>query len=332
MTWAKETPGAITGKLVDPDNRVVVTGVDGINVMLKNTTTGTIVASKITDGGYFMKDVPTGIYDVDIPIPCCTYARYQQKGLLIKPGETLHLDFHVGWGISIGTIGDDPIQLAADMRAKTKNPNAPAPRTADGKPDLSGVWTMMTDPTANRPPLPMQPWAAEMLQKLQQINKYNAGTFCMPQAAIPTLSGRHYKFIQTPKIIVQLTEYMTPGHRQIFMEGRKHPDLNEWNPAWYGHSIGYWEGDTLVVDTIGYNEVTPGFGVHSEKLHTIERYRRTHYGTLDIEVTADDSAAWTAPYHLRYAAGLAEGEEILEFVCAEDNELLHTESPWRGRP
>lgn len=330
---AQGAPGSIAGTLIDPDNKAVITGVDSVNVILRNTATGATFSGRIaSDGGYVISGLPAGVYDVEIPIPCCTYAPYEQKGISIQADTALQMDFHVGWGLSLGTIADDPIQLAADMRAKTKNPTAPLPRTAEGRPDLSGVWTMMSDPAKNRPPVPMKPWAAEMLQKLQQINKYNPSTFCLPQAAIPTLSGRHYKFIQTPKVIIQLTEYMTPGHRQIFMDGRSHPNPNEWNPAWYGHSIGRWEGDTLVVDTIGYNEITPGFGVHSEKLHTVERYRRTHYGMLEVEVTADDSEAWTAPYRLQYTAGLAEDEEVLEFVCAEDNELLRSENPWKGRP
>jgi len=73
-------------------------------------------------------------------------------------------------------------------------------------------------------------------------------------------------------VIVHITEFTTPGYRQIFIDGRPHP--KDWNPSWMGHSTGKWDGDTLVVDTVGFNEITPGFGIHTEKLHVVERFQR----------------------------------------------------------
>jgi hypothetical protein len=143
-----------------------------------------------------------------------------------------------------------------------------------------------------------------------------------------------FKFIESPTVIVQMSEFMTPGWRQIFMDGRPHPTADEWNPAWHGHSIGRWDGDTLVIDTVGYNEITPGFGVHSEKLHTIERIRRVDMTHLEIEITAEDPDAWTAPWTTTWKAELAPDHELLEFVCPENNKDMQNFGGlgWKGRP
>jgi hypothetical protein len=332
----QDASGSFTGTLIDP-NRNVVTGLDGVSVILKNTATGASAEVPVAhDGSFTLKGLAPGTYDVSVPIPCCMYATYYQKSVVIAAGQTLQTELHVGWGMNLGTIGDDPVQLSADMRMKTKHPEARAPRSADGHPDLSGVWANVADVNAYRGLPPMRPWAADMEQKLLgQINEQqrNAGAYCLPQFATPSVGPFPYKFVQTPKEIVQIMEFMTPNARQIFLDGRAHPDAEHWNPAWYGHSVGHWEGDTLVVDTVGFNEVTPGpgFAIHSERLHVVERYRRINYGTMELEVTADDADAWTGPYTRKYTAGLAEGDEIQEFVCVENNKLIGPVG-WKGRP
>ncbi len=151
----------------------------------------------------------------------------------------------------------------------------------------------------------------------------------MPVATFP------YKIIQSRDALVSLTETFSPGWRQVFLDGRPHPPMNEWNPAWHGHSVGRWEGDTLVIDTVGFNEITPGFGVHSEKLHVIERWRRPDRGRLEIEITATDPEAWTGEFKFSFASGLVPNQEVLEYVCAENNpDILRvgSERGWRGRP
>jgi hypothetical protein len=111
------------------------------------------------------------------------------------------------------------------------------------------------------------------------------------------------------------------------IEGR----INEWNPARYGHSIGRWEQDTLVIDSVGFNEITPGYSIHSEQLHVVERITRPAKDKLVIEITAEDPEAWTAPYHALIEAGLVTGDEIHEWVCAENNRSDHFGNLWRGR-
>jgi hypothetical protein len=106
------------------------------------------------------------------------------------------------------------------------------------------------------------------------------------------------------------------------MDGRKHPP--DPLPTWWGHSIGHWEGDTLVIDTVGYNDTfwfdsrgTP----HTEQLHTIERWTRINYGTLVNELTLEDPGTFSRPVHLKFTAtALPPNQDLLEFVCTENNQ------------
>jgi hypothetical protein len=151
---------------------------------------------------------------------------------------------------------------------------------------------------------------------------------------VPFLAPFPWKLVQTPTLMVHLIEFFTPGFRQIFMDGRPHPAPEEWNPSWHGHSVGRWDGDTLVIDTVGYNEITPGFGIHTEKLHTVERIRRPDITTLEITITAEDPDAYTGPWTATIHASLAPDHEILEFVCSENNKdaVNFGGLGWKGRP
>jgi hypothetical protein len=209
---------------------------------------------------------------------------------------------------------------------------------ADGKPDISGVWSFVRRAAGTGgpfgPPIQMKPWAAEIQKQLRDLGvDPNAAAYCLPQSAIPTTLTYPQKFVQTASVIVQLTDFYTPGYRQIFLDGRGHPEY--WNPSWLGHSVGTWDGDTLVIETVGFNEITPfGFGIHSEQLRVVERIRRPDYGRLEIEIYAEDPEAWEAPYTTTLEAALLPDEEILEWVCPENNtDPLHFGGlGWRGRP
>jgi len=123
-----------------------------------------------------------------------------------------------------------------------------------------------------------------------------------------------YKVVQTPSLLVQLTED-DAHYRQVFLDGRSHPiDLN---PTWKGHSTGTWDGDVLVIDSVGFNDKTwlPGFLPHTERLHVIERYQRPDLGHLEIEVTYDDPGALTTPLRVKHIWELVPGEELQEWVC-----------------
>jgi hypothetical protein len=207
-----------------------------------------------------------------------------------------------------------------EFRERAAVPAGSTPRTSQGKPDLSGIWINVYNPDTAPPPL--QPWAAEVLrQRMENNSKDYPGAFCLPANAAPITRAFPYKFVQTPSLMVVITESDTPGVRQIFLDGRAHPA--DPNPTWQGHSIGRWEGDTLVIDTTGYNDKSwlSLSGIpHTEKLHTVERIRRPDYGHIEVEITMEDPAAFTGPWKRTFTATLAPpDEEIMEFICTENN-------------
>lgn len=331
---ALEAPGSIKGRLLN-DEGDVISGLEA-TVSMKNVATGTVATAPVSrEGTFSVSGLAPGTYDLILPIPCCLYSSFEKKGVAVGAGMSLELDLPIAIGINLGTIGDDPGMLSNDMRKRAGDVSGPTPRMPDGKPDLSGVWyTVPATRSQMAAKPPMKAWAAEMNSQLDKINTQMSGAFCLPSSATPTTVGFPYKFVQTPTLMVHLIEFDTPGYRQIFLDGRPHPPANEWNPAWMGHSVGHWEGDTLVIDTVGFNEVTPGFGVHTEKLHVVERIRRPERGRLEIEITATDSDAWTGEWKRNLVAGLVPNDEILEFVCAENNvDPLHFGGlGWKGRP
>ena len=213
--------------------------------------------------------------------------------------------------------------LAALVHLQSKS-TAPAPKTADGRPDLSGLWgpdrTFMWNLASGLTPggeLPLQPWALKASQ--ERMSKDDPALACMPMG-IPRQSPYPWKIIQTPKEIVFLYEGSTHSYRQIFMDGRGHPaDLDA---TWMGDSTGKWDGDTLVVDTIGFNDkswLDEAAHPHTDKLHTIERFRRRDFGHMDVDVTIDDPGAYTKPFTIHGHAPLLENAEIMEYLCNENN-------------
>jgi hypothetical protein len=141
---------------------------------------------------------------------------------------------------------------------------------------------------------------------------------CLP-TGVTTSAGRG-KFVQTPVLLVILAEF--PGDtRQVFLDGRPHP--NQMEPTWIGHSIGQWEGDTLVVDTAGFNDKS-WLGLisnpypHTEMLHVVERYRRPDLGHLELEMTVEDPGALKKPWIVKRTAILDPTDEIMENICSEN--------------
>jgi hypothetical protein len=196
-------------------------------------------------------------------------------------------------------------------------PSGPAPHIPDGTADLSGVWVLSG--STNLPGEPSyQPWA----QKLYEERKANKGkddpsAYCLPNGLV-RVTPFPYKIVQTPKMVVLLSEGNTHSYRRFFLDGRGHPkDVND-DPSWTGDSTGKWEQDTLVVDTVGANDKTwldPTGKPHSEALHVTERYRRPDLGHLEIQYTLDDPKAFTKPYTFRRVFTLAPAWELQEYVC-----------------
>jgi hypothetical protein len=308
--------GAIRGTITDPDGGVVKDAI----VQAKDSATGAVIRATSSARGDYTVKLPPGTYDLAVPMPCCQWGSFAQTNIALRAGESRHLDVHLPWGANLGALGDDPILLSNEMRNRAALPVGRTPRTREGKPDLSGMWINVYNP--DTPPPPLQPWAAELhRQRMENNSKDYPGAYCLPANASPITRAFPYRFVQTPTRMVVLHESDTPGVRQIFLDGRTHPP--DWSPTWGGHSIGRWERDTLVIDSTGYNDKSwlSLSGIpHTEKLHTVERIRRPDYGHLEIEITMDDTGAFTVPWKRTFTATLAPpGEEISEFICNENN-------------
>jgi hypothetical protein len=207
------------------------------------------------------------------------------------------------------------------------NLSAPAPKTADGKPDLSGIWSPDTSRLFNiasglKPgEVPFQPWAEELFKSRADgaRGKDDPAAYCIP--GMPKLNTIPYPFktIQTPGLFLILYEGFTV-YRQIFTDGRALP--KDPQPAWLGYSVGRWDGDTLVVDTIGINEKTwldNDGRPHSDALHLTERFRRKDFGHMDIQITIDDPKVYTKPWTITESPRLLPDTELLEYICSENN-------------
>lgn len=207
------------------------------------------------------------------------------------------------------------------------NLSAPTPRGPDGKPVLNGIWQMngkyLQDIAADMKPgeVPYQPWAEQLFNSRRNGagGRTDPAAKCIP--GMPKLDALPYPFkiIESPGMVMMLFEGFTT-FRQIFTDGRELP--KDPNPAWFGYSVGKWEGDDFVVNTIGINETTwldNAGRPHSDALHLIERFRRRDFGHMDIELTIDDPKAYTKPWTVKEDLRLIPDTELLEYVCNENN-------------
>jgi hypothetical protein len=233
------------------------------------------------------------------------------------------------------------------------NLSARVPRLSNGKPDLSGVWQVEPpapgemerkvgdlgtfvvpgdDPREFSPYFfniladfkrgeePIRPEAAAVLRKRGERHGIDApGTRCLPMG-IPeaTTIAVPFKIIHTPGLMAILYE-VDNTHRQIYTDGRKLPA--DFQPAWLGYSAGKWEGDTLLVETAGFNDQgwLDAFGhPQSEALRIQERFRRRDFGHMEIQITIDDPKTYTKPFTIKVNQLLIPDSDILETFCTEN--------------
>ncbi len=234
------------------------------------------------------------------------------------------------------------------------NLNAPTPRTADGKPDLSGIWDVSPrrEKPGSAPPgqpplavfadigvnmtggLPFQPWAAELSKKRVANQRLdNPDALCLPQGPLQYhLDPQPRQIYQMPgrTLIVFESNY---GLRTIYTDGRPLPPLGMPQPYWHGYSIGHWEGDTFVVESNNFRGVEGGNpsdgwfdqmgSPFTDQLRLTERFRRVNFGNLQIDVTIDDPKAYTKPFTVRVEQQIvADGWEMTEFICHENQKFL----------
>ncbi|MEP7310192.1 MAG: hypothetical protein ABJA98_32195 [Acidobacteriota bacterium] len=205
----------------------------------------------------------------------------------------------------------------------TPHLTAPAPRMSDGTPDLSGIWRLnglgYTFNIFGNHPVDMLPWAkAVYTERVASYGKGSPDTNCLPAGPRAGLFGQDpVKFVQTPGLLLVL--YEDAPTRQIFLDGRALP--KDPNPSWMGYSVGHWEGDTLVVDTAGFNDRTwldLAGHPHTESLHVTERFRRVDFGRIQLQMTFDDPNAYAKSWTIPVEVTLVPDTELLENVCHEN--------------
>ncbi len=233
----------------------------------------------------------------------------------------------------------------------SKDHSKPAPRTADGHPDLSGLWiekygALGADPAAGKTEvraragaasypsdeLPYQPWAALKARQLHDAENTDPLLHCEPYGVPRIWGGPHpARLVELPGELIVLYERDT-AFRIIPTDGRaQNPDAD---PSWMGHSVAKWDGDTLVIDTINFNEKSwlgsgknagEGSGTfHSEALHVTERVRRTDFDHLTVEITDDDPKVFTHPWAYSWNMNLVPNEEMYEDVtCSNEKDYEH---------
>lgn len=213
-------------------------------------------------------------------------------------------------------------------------PARPAPRRPDGRihlgplPGEKGLWvggiTSLALPAGQQ--IPYQPWAQALAQHRRQ-DQLEPHTRCKPSGGPRqhlTPYGVEFLEMEDLKRIFILDVGGPHTVRTIYMDGRPHP--KDLVPSYYGHSVGRWEGDALVIDSVGYNEkfwLDRGGSVHTEQLHLTERLTRLDANNIRYEATIDDPGAYTEPWTGQFAIRWANGDELFEYVC-QDNNFAHT--------
>lgn len=228
------------------------------------------------------------------------------------------------------------------------NLTAPAPKTADGKPDFSGMWIARDEIPCNvrdrgvqcselpltpqviniatglKDALPSQPWAADLVKRrATELGVNDPHVHCMPPNfprawAFP----ENQKIIQTPSMLVVLDEF-NASYRQIFFDSRDFPE--DMVPAWSGYSVAHWQGDALVVESRGFRD-DGWLDIMGNPLtgaaRVVERIRRPSFGALEIEVTIDDPKAYTKPWTVTMHQKIVLDTEMIDLMCLENNKDL----------
>jgi hypothetical protein len=312
--WAQST-GIISGTVTDRDGAAVpMTPVQATNTASK----ATFKATASQKGEYSIGSLPAGTYDVSALLSAFAFRPFVKPGVVLRAGETLRLDIRLEDGITLNTLGEDREAIVL-MFKRLAPPTGPVPYLPNGKPDLSGFWmaaTLPDDPSTSNAKLQALPWA-EALAKQRVANEFKdiPSARCLPNGITVAIGASG--FVHTPTRLVMLFEGDHP--RQVYLDGRGHP--KDLNPTWLGHSVGTWDGDTLVVDTVGFNDKTwldMEAHPHTEKLHVIERFRRKDLGHMESEVTVEDPGALAKPWVRKQGWALDPKDGIQEALCNEN--------------
>ena len=226
-----------------------------------------------------------------------------------------------GGGRGVGGTFTVAGNRGANTNAPTPPPPPPPQPPPPDQPGAPPQATFFNIGAGFKDGLPYTPWAAELHKQREATHAMdNPDAHCLPLGLTQLhMHPQPRKIIQTPKLMVILYEAQG-GMRQIFMDGRKLPN-NDPDPWWYGYSAGHWEGDTLVVETTGFRDDV-WLDVNGSPLTSTgkltERIRRPNYGSLEIDVTVEDSKSYTQPFTVRVNQRILLNSELIEFVCNEN--------------
>jgi hypothetical protein len=271
------------------------------------------------DGITYTMRVPPGTYEISANVPAML--PFRRGGIVVAAGQTVQVDVRLEDTVSLRTLGEDPTAIVATYFNRPEPPKGPTPQLTNGKPDLTGVWL-------GGPPglgdLEFQPWAAALFRERTENNRKDwPPSYCQPAAAVPFFTGGFFKLVHHPSTLVFIVENATQFTQMPLLDGRPerlHPAGA--GPYWLGHQVGTWDGDTLVIDAIGFRDrgwLNFSGEPHSDQLHVIERLRRPDLGHLEIEVTLEDSKAFRKSWTGKISATLSPDIELQEFVCSENN-------------
>jgi hypothetical protein len=304
--------GMLSGKIVDEFGIAV----SGASVQAKAAGKEFKATSSAT-GEYTIDKLPPGAYEVTVT--SATMKNFVKKDVNVTAAGASHVDVTL-LQVGLGTLGDG--DRFAYRRIGYKPPSGPVPRLSDGTPDLSGYWfqsqTDQSKPDDSKPEVrPEQPdpfpWADAIRRERQASNMRD-----LPDSRCLPAFGFGPKFVHTPSILVMLGSTGGDSPRQIFLDGRGHP--TDLNPTWQGHSVGHWEGNTLVVDTVGFNGLGWIYGGYpmTEALHVIERFHRIDLGHMETEMTMEDPPVLRKPWTQKRVLNLDPKEDVEENVCIEN--------------
>ena len=226
----------------------------------------------------------------------------------------------------------------------------PTPRLADGTPNLGptepgkGYWVPRqhrdyAEVLVSPDEIPYQPWARALAEyRRARDSKYDPQGRCLPPGG-PRMMTTPYpmEILQLPEQGRILMIYEGNAHvfRIVYTDGREHPDRDSMAPTFLGHSTGHWEGDTLVIDTVGFNEnawIDMAGDPRTDRLHLIERLTRTDLHTLRYEATIDDPGAYTEPWTIAFDIHWDPDGQIQEYICQENNRWLESLTDEDGNP
>ena len=234
-------------------------------------------------------------------------------------------------GSTLGTVGSG-VPGEASTPGSRNAPSGPAPRLPNGRPDFNGVWDHAYVPDMSLSaknttqqkapgPLPLTPRGIENIKSYDPEKDGDYTGMCMPYGLTRSFNGPFpIQIMQTDKHVAFLFEMGTWFHVAPFKDAHSADP----NPTWFGESIAKWDGDTLIVDTVGFNgwsRLDTRGHPHSDKLHVVETFRRSDAGHIVYAVTVDDPVYYTKPFTVTFNARLqAPGDELMEYICQENDQ------------